>query len=175
LKFNLFKYTKDSEEKTVALAGAKFALYADEACTQRVYVVANKDGYTYTKTTGENNVDIVSVDATVNKGNVVVNGLDDGTYYLKETKAPVGYNLQPKVISVTLYQTENNSTTTSLYQTNADKSTAGVTLVEVLNQTGSVLPSTGGIGTTIFYLVGGVLIVAAGAYFILKRKSSSMN
>ena len=80
----------------------------------------------------------------------VVYSLDkDSTYYLQETKAPDGYNLLENEIEVHL------NTTTS---------------IDVENNSGSILPSTGGIGTTIFYIVGGALVLGAVVVLIARRR-----
>ena len=80
----------------------------------------------------------------------VIFGLDkDSTYYLEETKSPEGYNLLDKEKEVAL------GTTTS---------------IDVVNEAGSILPSTGGIGTTIFYIIGGVLVVGAGVVLVTRRR-----
>ena len=88
-------------------------------------------------------------------GEAVVVGLTGTTYYLQEEVAPAGYSLLPAREAVTI------DTTTALKE------------VTIVNKTGVTLPSTGGIGTTIFYIVGGILIVAGVAYFILRRKADA--
>lgn len=96
-----------------------------------------------------------------NKGQFNVKGLDAGTYYLKETNTPAGYSAC-KVIPVTI---------------KADHSGNHVTLSGDLNNKivnkkagGITLPSTGGIGTTIFYVVGGGLMVAAIVLLVTKKR-----
>ena len=80
----------------------------------------------------------------------VVYSLDkDSTYYLQETKAPDGYNLLKDEIEVKLNET---------------------TSIDVVNNSGSILPSTGGIGTTIFYIVGGALVLGAVVVLIARRR-----
>ena len=83
----------------------------------------------------------------------VVYGLDkDSTYYLEETKAPEGYNLLDKE------ETVNLGSTTS---------------IDVVNNAGSVLPSTGGIGTTIFYIIGAILVIGAGVVLVTRRRMNA--
>ena len=90
-----------------------------------------------------------TIDMT-NASSAVVCSLDkDSTYYLQETKAPDGYNLLENEIEVHL------NTTTS---------------IDVENNSGSILPSTGGIGTTIFYIVGGALVLGAVVVLIARRR-----
>ncbi len=84
-------------------------------------------------------------------------GLNDGTYYLEETQTPSGYNTAPDtqiVINGTDYTQEN-----------LEKAAT------VVNNAGSTLPSTGGIGTTIFYIVGAVLVLGAAAVILARRKA----
>jgi len=88
---------------------------------------------------------------TVASGDIVIWGLDSDEYTLVETKAPAGYNPLSQPVEVTV---------------NADNST----VVDVLNNTGNQLPSTGGIGTTIFYVVGGLLAVMAVILLVTKRR-----
>lgn len=117
-----------------------------------------------------------------------VAGLDDGTYYLKETKAPAGYNLLANPVEVVVTATTVNNqewgmTDASAALTNlevtaagkagtADTST-GVASITIANNAGSTLPSTGGIGTTIFYVAGGALVVGAGVLLVSKKRMSN--
>ncbi|MBE5827217.1 MAG: LPXTG cell wall anchor domain-containing protein [Butyrivibrio sp.] len=126
---------------------------------------------------------------TPKSGLITIEGLDADSYTLTETKAPEGYNLLEDPITITItsettpaekqgdnnnYQTENSATYTSSSLIVKEGDTGAYTgTLDILNLTGTLLPSTGGIGTTIFYIVGGVLIVAAAAYFILRRKADA--
>ena len=118
-------------------------------------------------------------------------GLDDGTYYLKETKAPDGYNLLANPIEVTITATTQNdqnwtgdpshaltALTVSVDDENAqvdeDVTGSGVVGVIVKNNTGSELPETGGIGNYVFYGVGGILMLAAAYYFIRKKNEKKI-
>lgn len=111
-------------------------------------------------------------------------GLDAGTYYLKETKAPVGYNLLEDEIALTIEATLSE---TSNYSGNPAQALTGLTITvgterqdgsvesgivstTVVNNAGTVLPSTGGIGTTLFYVIGGVLVLAAIVLLVTRRR-----
>ena len=116
-------------------------------------------------------------------GLVVIAGLDAGTYYLKETKAPSGYNKLDNeikiVISATLDKSENNPALTALTISVNDGNSAdgnletGIVATDVQNNQGATLPETGGMGTTLFYIVGGILVLAAVVLFVTKRRMSA--
>ena len=134
------------------------------------------------------NEDEATVLKTSDSGLIEIKGLDDGTYYLKETKAPSGYNkLQDPVEVIITATTQNNQdwtnkeadkALTSLNVTADGKAgegntTTGVASIKIANNKGSNLPSTGGIGTTIFYIVGGILMVGAAVLLITKRRAEN--
>lgn len=92
-------------------------------------------------------------------GELVINGLADGTYYLTETKASKGYNLLREPVKVTIGHKDANGklTETSFVGNQTETDTSG--LVKVENNAGAELPSTGGIGTTVFYVLGAVILL----------------
>lgn len=89
--------------------------------------------------------------------------MDDATYYLKEIAAPRGYNPLTAPVAV-------NLTNSNLKATVQDNFYLDNTGVQVENQSGTVLPSTGGMGTTLFYVVGGLLMAAAAVLLIAKKR-----
>ena len=99
---------------------------------------------------------------TDNYGAATFGGLADGTYYLVETKAPAGYNRleEPAEIKV-----EGSSTDTAKLSVTA----------KVPNSTGTTLPSTGGMGTTVFYVLGFVLVMGAVVLLVTKKRMSDAN
>lgn len=142
------------------LEGAGFSLYSDEACTQEVKLY--KEGafyYPIKNATGKTAVEMKSAaDGTFN-----VKGLDAGTYYLKETTPPAGYSACDKtriVISATHDEHNVNLSGESNLNNKIINIKAG----------GITLPSTGGIGTTIFYVVGSGLMVAAIVLLVTKKR-----
>ncbi len=146
-----------------ALAGAEFTLEKYDAATKTW---------------------VASKTATLNdeKTQFTFKGLDDGQYKLTETKTPAGYNTcDPIEFTVTAEHaiewngTERTGVLTSL--TGGDKFTGDVSTGKltgnVVNKKGSVLPSTGGIGTTIFYVTGAILMLGAGVLLLSRRNSTS--
>lgn len=97
-----------------------------------------------------------------------INGLQAGTYYLKEVEAPVGYNKlnEPIKITVQLDGAKNKHMF-------VDNNTKNIDQVNVENKSGSILPSTGGIGTTIFYIAGALLVLISGVVLIAKKRTDS--
>ncbi len=95
-------------------------------------------------------------------GKINVHGLDSDRYIVKETAAPAGYNLKttPDLVIIT----ESGAMTTIDGQNIANNT------IRVLNQTGTELPSTGGMGTTIFYVVGSILVVGAAVLMVTRRR-----
>ena len=165
----VIKFTKKNSEE-VKLKDAQFVLYRLNGTTKE-YVVADSSN----KVTGwtENTYDSVeSTKATVfttpENGTFTISGLDTGTYYLEEIKAPAGYNMLKEpieiVITASIEQTTGIGTATVTY----NKTSTGNVKVE--NQTGTELPSTGGIGTTIFYIVGSLLAVGAVILLVTKKR-----
>ena len=153
---------RDEVNENNKLEGAGFRLYSDEACNaeDEIKLKMNDDG-TYSRdfSTEGKGVEMLS-----NKdGQFNVKGLDAGTYYLKETKAPDGYSAC-KVIPVTIKANHSGNDHVNLEGSNLTN--------DIVNQkTGGItLPSTGGIGTTIFYVVGGGLMVAAIVLLVTKKR-----
>jgi fimbrial isopeptide formation D2 family protein/LPXTG-motif cell wall-anchored protein len=117
----------------------------------------------------------ITLETTNANGAAEFPGIADGTYYLVEVAAPDGYNRIDKPQEVIVAGTDVDNKTTHL----ENVAYAGDTFdshnnptADVQNNTGTVLPSTGGIGTTIFYVVGSILVVAAGVLLITKKRMS---
>ena len=119
-------------------------------------------------------------------GKFVIAGLDAGGYYLRETKAPAGYNLLGNDIGITITATldksENNPSLTALkISVREDKTgavatesdgavTTGIVSTVVENVAGAQLPLTGGIGTTVFYIAGSVLVLTAAVLSVTRKR-----
>lgn len=156
-KIDVFKYTMKNEKET-PLADAEFVLYK-EVNGEKQYAQA-ADG----KLTGwTNDKTAATIFKTPANGTFTISGLDSGVYYLEETTAPAGYNVLKDPVKVVIGA--DGSVTYG-----DDNSTAANPDVKILNNTGAELPSTGGVGTTIFYVLGGLLVVCAGVLLITKRR-----
>lgn len=157
------------DEKNEALPGAEFTLSKVNADKTSTIVK------TFTLTGNKEN-DPTTFTAT---------GLDDGTYVLKETKTPAGYNTikdqyftitaahettadEPKLTSLSGDKLNGSAQTTITFTTDMN---AGSLTTNVENRKGSTLPSTGGIGTTIFYAAGCALVVLAGAMIAARKRA----
>lgn len=170
----------DGTDTTKVLKDAEFKLYRKNSSNTNEYVKV-EDGKVKGWTT---NADEASVLKSGNDGKFVVKGLDDGTYYLKETKAPSEYNLLASDIKLEIKATTTNGQNWNgtdkaltaieikVNDGNTTSGTNGTVSTTVENNKGSVLPSTGGIGTTIFYVIGGILMVGAGVILVSRRRRS---
>lgn len=149
-------------EKGPALEGACFRLYSDEACTDQSEVqLYQKDGFYYPikDVLGKEAVEMKSAA----NGTFNVKGLDAGTYYLKEITPPDGYSAC-KVIPVTIKADHSRNDRVNLEGSNLTNDIVNI------KAGGITLPSTGGIGTTLFYVVGGGLMVAAIVLLVTKKR-----
>lgn len=158
-QLNNTKY-RDEDKPGNELEGAGFSLYSDEACTQEVKLY--KEGVFYYPIKDALDKKAVEMKSAAD-GTFNVKGLDAGTYYLKETTPPAGYSACDKtriVISATHDEHNVNLSGESNLNNKIINIKAG----------GITLPSTGGIGTTIFYVVGGGLMVAAIVLLVTKKR-----
>lgn len=104
---------------------------------------------------------------------ILIRGLDDDkTYTLKETETKQGYNLLTEEVTLTLHLDTVTTTTTDgvTTSTSSFEEAADTDWGTVENNKGSVLPSTGGIGTTIFYIIGTILVIGAGVVLVTRRR-----
>lgn len=161
-QFDLVKYTKVDGTKHL-LDGAEFKLYEDEGKTAAVKFVYDSaiEAYRVADSNETGNETI-----KVKGGKVTLTGLKKKTYYLEETQEPRGYNKLNELQNVNL--SEGGFVPTASVDTTNKTYTSGGYGVE--NNAGTTLPTTGGIGTTIFYLIGGGLMVAAAVLLIAKKR-----
>ena len=159
---DVFKYTMDGETET-ALAGATFTLSKNADGSNPIALVSEGNNvYRVAKTGETGTVTEITTDAT---GKFTIKGLDADTYYLTETAAPAGYNKLAGPVTIVIGANGVVNGTT--------EATQGVDEVKVLNQSGTELPSTGGMGTTIFYVLGSVLVLAAVVLLVTKKRMST--
>ncbi len=142
--FSVFKHAKDSTDN---LADAVFSLKKNGAVVSLIKLNDNNYRVAMPGETGA-----VTTFTTVAGGDIVIWGVDsDSDYTLLETEAPAGYNRLTAEVEVTV---------------SADNATRA----DVENQTGAELPSTGGIGTTLFYVVGGLMVAGALVVLVSKKR-----
>ena len=160
--FDVIKYTKKDGEE-VKLAGAKFVLSKSVDGSNPIALVSEGNNAYRVAKTGES--DTMSEITTDSTGSFTINGLDSDTYYLKETKAPDGYNTLKDSVEVVIGSDGKINVT--------EENANGVEAIRVENNTGAELPSTGGIGTTIFYIIGAFLVLGASVLLVTKRRMNN--
>lgn len=150
----------DSDNKV--LDGAQFKLYDTKTGGNEIALVQVSDGVYRLAKDDETGVNYIT---TVN-GQLEIKGFDANTnYYLEETKAPDGYNKLAERVEIAVKETNLEASVSNGIWTSGG--------VHIENKTGSLIPSTGGMGTTIFYIIGGVLVAAAGIFFVIRRRVSA--
>ena len=161
-KLPVFKYT-GVEKK--GLGKAKFTLKNANGSDSIKFVKVSDETedteltYRVAKTGEENTVTEIT---TPSSGKFTIQGLDADTYLLTEEEQPKGYNKLASPITVVIEANGKVKIDTSY-----------VSVVEVENKTGTILPSTGGMGTTIIYMVGVVLVIGSGIVLLSKKKSKA--
>ena len=163
------------DEANKLLKGAQFEIYRDEACNKKINFEWKDNTYTATakalKTQDTTSVIDLTCPSTnangpVDKPSVEIIGLA-GKVYVKEIKAPAGYNALEGPVTIDL--------DTNFPGKWDDKDVVGTWTKEekgypIVNKTGSLLPSTGGIGTTIFYIAGAILLIGAVVLLVVRRR-----
>ena len=164
----VFTYKVDNKKVDQAgkvLADAGFKLYDSTGKTE-IDLIYDATLTAYRPIKGEEVAEEMKSAANTGVFNIV--GLDAGTYVLKETSTPAGYNTcEPINIEIGAKHKENADGTS----VNLEFTKQGNTDNTIQNQKGSSLPSTGGIGTTMFYVGGGVLVAGAGVLLITKKRA----
>ena len=153
------------------LADATFELRRTNDGSPIAFVDLGNNVYRLAVAGDTTTVTAITTDST---GRFTLQGLDADTYYLVETAAPAGYNMLKDPIQVVIdsntdsAQTTQNNGSITLRQ-NGDE----VDEIDVQNNTGSELPSTGGIGTYIFYIAGAILVLGAAIVLIARKRSAA--
>lgn len=161
-EFDLLKV--DGSDKKL-LDGAEFKLYDAKNDGSVIKVVPVAGGYRVSNGNEAGATETIAVTG----GKVHISGLDKTTYWLEETKAPEGYNMLTERKPVDLTNGSNNTTLTSDTWSETDHGVA------VENNAGAILPGTGGMGTTLFYVIGGGLMVAAVVLLVTKKRMEHKN
>ena len=164
----VLKYGNGDKEKV--LKDAQFVLLNKNK--DKVAVVDNG------KLTGWENVPAAGEDGTIpwnastilttnTQGKIEIDGLDADTYYLREIEAPAGYNGLGQDVEVKITgATKAEDSATLTYTT---------VVAEINNQSGTELPSTGGMGTTVFYILGSVLVLGAAVVLVTRKRMKEHN
>ena len=179
--FTVDKYTGDYGENATRLAGAEFTLAPKNDSTPISFVQVSAGSATANAVyrvakAGETGTTTITTPAN---GKVVFEGLKNGEYTLTETKAPAGYNKLASAIGVKVNGQNNGTDTTNATVTitynndngNDYNQTASNGVIPVQNKAGAILPGTGGMGTIAFTVIG-VLVIALGVAWTLKRKNA---
>ena len=149
------------------LAGAGFRLY-DSTGTTEIGLIYDSTISAYRPVkSGETAVEMTSADST---GVFNIKGLDAGTYVLKETTVPSGYNKCADT-TVVIRATHVEDASGSFATTTLSNDSNVTNTIE--NKQGSTLPETGGMGTTIFYVIGAILVIGAGVVLITRKRMSA--
>ena len=159
-KIVIDKYEAGKED--TKLPNAQFVLYKEVISETGSSTLYYKWNETDKKVEWVTDMTAATVKTTDDHGAASFDGLDNGDYYLVETKAPDGYN----------QLTEPHKVTVAGSSTDTTKLTA---IAKVANSTGAELPSTGGMGTTIFYVLGAVLVLGAVVLLVTKKRMSDAN
>lgn len=173
--FNIFKYFTDSNNDMQYLADVEFVLYRkDNTANKTEYAQFNSNNKLTGWTEAENEATKLKTNAT---STVAVEGLDAGTYFLKEITTPGGFNGLTSDVEVKITSSCNILTGATYAVEYKMVNEEGFTdtdeqekVVPIENKRGTTLPGTGGIGTTIFYVVGGGLMAAAAILLITKKR-----
>lgn len=141
------------------LDGAEFKLYDAKTGGNEIALIKESEGVYRLAKDGETGVEYIT---TVN-GELEIKGFDaNTTYYLEETKAPDGYNKLAERVEIAVKEANlEASVSNDTWQSGG---------VHVVNHAGSLLPTTGGMGTTIFYVAGGVIVVAAATTLVYRKR-----
>lgn len=174
---------KCKSDKITGLSNAKFSLYNKledaNSNSNPIYFVKKVESTYRVADAGDTKAEgeawhTITTDAS---GNFTLFGLKEGTYYLKEVEAPKGYNKLTEPITVDVKPTVDSTTTLingqTINYTYKTDTKQNVNKVVVVNKTGSLLPSTGGMGTTLIYLIGGALVLGSGFVLINKKRAKA--
>ena len=160
------------------LAGAKFKLYSSKIDANndtnaiKVSPVTSGGAGNYVVDPSSTTTEFESVATEVGKGyNLHLNGLAEGTYYLVETQAPAGYNKLTAPIEIKI--TKSADTDVNKWTLSKDGTVENDKIIDIANSTGSLLPSTGGMGTIIFAVIAAILVLGVAVSFIRDKRKNA--
>ena len=158
-EMKVFKFYKDKNDSNTekGLDGAVFTLSKNQNGSDPINLIDQGSNVYRVAKKGETGT--VTTITSPKSGKFTIQGLGAGTYNLTETQQPAGYNKLSGPVKVEI-DTNGNVTVDG----------ADANPVKVLNKTGTVLPSTGGAGTTMIYLIGGALVLGSGVVLVTKRR-----
>ena len=170
-------FKQDADGTYYQLKDGTFTETASTPATESKYVSTSVKYAKVTDTTEQTNMQKVTASGTTDKnGLITFEGLSAGTYYITELKTKSGYNLLTAPITVEITATPGTTSCTWTAKVNDAPATFdtkdNMVKLTVENNKGSDLPITGGIGTTIFYVIGGLLVCGAVVMAITKKKLS---
>ncbi|MBE7058117.1 MAG: isopeptide-forming domain-containing fimbrial protein [Ruminococcaceae bacterium] len=176
--FDLVKYFENAQGNNELLTGATFTLYSDAECQTAIQFVVDNGAYRVATAAEIADDEVTKVTVlTDTNGEYDIDGLDAGTYYLKEIAAPAGYNKVPDAMPITITGTPSQDGLTMTKSVNYNYDTDDDSTNDaygVLNQSGAQLPETGGIGTVIFIAVGSFLVLAMGVLLVVRKRMSKV-
>ena len=151
-----------TDEDNKVLDGAQFKLYDAKTGGNEIALVQESAGVYRLAKDGKTGVGYI----TTVGGQLEIKGFDANTnYYLEETKAPDGYHKLPARVEIAVKEANlEASVSNDTWQSGG---------VHIVNKTGDLLPGTGGMGTTIFYVVGGAIVIAAAATLVYRKHAES--
>lgn len=183
------------EDDNIQLNGAEFVVYRMKEGSKEYAVMDENKKITgweilsdedlnskiATNAEGRENYLLISKINGDNKGQFGIQGLGDGIYFLQETKAPDGYNLITSAIKFEIASTQENKKLESV-SININEGTpapgipsTGTVTTTVENTKGTTLPETGGMGTTMLYVAGGILLIGSAVLLVTKKRMGHEN
>lgn len=168
---DILKKDKKGDKK---LAGAKFSLYrsSEDAKNGKNAIKVSGSNGNYVVDSTSTTTEFESVEEITGAGyNLHVNGLAEGTYYLVETQAPAGYNKLTAPIKIEI--TKSANTEVNNWTISKDGTVETDKIIDVENSTGSLLPSTGGMGTIIFAVIAAILVLGVAVSFIRDKRKNA--
>ncbi len=181
--FSMLLHKVSSGDPAKNLAGAKFNVYKGNSTTAlQFYPDKDYEGVYYLANEVNKNSDRVAIGTTATNtvvtpanGRIIIRGLAGDTYQLEETEAPAGYNRITARITDTTELNDTNATTELTLAGTPDLALEKLCLTKVENSSGTVLPETGGIGTTLLITLGALAVIGTGLLLVTNKRISKEN